>query len=110
MAEVYKHFSKIQRCSDAPTRVIKIWDEYDSFRDFSEEALEEAYRKETFGEDFDVRRENGKINGYIEGKQKMDLTITDYWLPDLKEGKTLFKHELYEDENLPDWFLDRVLK
>ena len=37
----------------------------------------------------------------------MDLTITEYWLPDL-ENRELFMADLY-DGDLPGWFLDKVL-
>lgn len=110
MAEIYKRFSFMdggEHTYLADETVKKIWDSYNSYRDFSEEALREAYEKETYGKSFGIIRENGKINGYIEGKQWMDLTITEYWIPDLLEGKTLFAFELYQD--FPTWFLDKVL-
>lgn len=113
MAEIYKLFSfmdgGIYKDLASP-EAQKAWDNYNSFRDYSQEAMEEAYRRESFGESFDIRRENGLINGYIEGKQWMDLTITEYWIPDLKEGKTLFKEDLYSDPRFPHWFLDKVLQ
>jgi hypothetical protein len=48
-----------------------------------------------------------KDNGYYWGKKHMDVTI-EMWKQDIKNG-LLFKKELYEDENIPDWFLDKVL-
>lgn len=110
IAEIYKRFSFMdggEYAYLADERTKKIWDEYNSHRDFSEEAMEEAYRRESLGEKFDIIRPNGKINGYIEGKQWMDLTITEYWLPDIEERKTLFAFELYQD--FPHWFLTKVL-
>jgi len=89
-----------------PPKIKKIWDEYNSYRDYSEEAMLEAFDKESYGTRHSIRRNNGKINGYIEGKQWMDLTITEYWLPDL-ENRELFAAELYQD--FPRWFLIRVL-
>ena len=108
MAEIYKKFSLIKRHPDALYSTIKVWDEYDSYRDFSDEAKVEAYLKESEGIDSPIRRANGLINGYIEGKQWMDLTITEYWLPDIKSGE-LRAFELYLEEDLPKWFLDKVL-
>jgi len=110
IAEIYKTFSFMSRGNLqhlAASEIQKTWDDYNSHRDFSNEAMEEAFRKESFGEKFNILRENGKINGYIEGKQWMDLTITEYWLPDLKEHKTFFAFELYKD--FPHWFLIKVL-
>ena len=108
ISEIYKKFSKIKRIDNAPKELIIIWDEYDSHRDYSDEALEEAFRKESLGEDFNIIRSNAKINGYIEGKQWMDLTLTEYWIPDILSGE-LPIGSLY-NEDLPDSFLDKVLK
>ena len=69
IAEMYRRFSEIKRVSGAPPHVVAIWDAYDASRDFSEDAAREAYCVETFGEEFSIRRVDGKINGYIEGKQ-----------------------------------------
>jgi hypothetical protein len=106
MAEIYKQFSQMKRVPDAPPEHIKTWNSYDADRDFSEEAMLEAFEKESYGTSHPIRRNNGKINGYIEGKQWMDLTITEYWLPDL-ENKELFAAELYQD--FPRWFLIKVI-
>lgn len=108
IAEVYATFSKIKRYKDAPNDIIKIWDEYDSYRDYSEEALNEFFLKESYGEDFSIKRENGKINGYVEGQQWFNLTKTEYWKPDIK-SKELKKEKLYNNE-IPEWFLDKVIK
>lgn len=110
MAEIYKRFSYMNGgvyTNLASPETKAVWDAYNADRDYSEEAIEEAFRKESLGEKFEIRRSNGKINGYIEGKEKMDLTITDYWLPDITERKTLFAFELYQD--FPHWFLIKVL-
>lgn len=48
-----------------------------------------------------------KNNGFYWGKKHMDVTI-NMWKEDLKKG-LLFKKELYEDEVIPDWFLDKIL-
>lgn len=107
MAEIYKRFSQMKRVPDASPEHIKIWDSYDADRDFSEEAMLEAFERESVGAKHSITRSNGKINGYIEGKQWMDLTLTEYWLPDVAEHKTLSAFELYQD--FPHWFLARVL-
>lgn len=46
-------------------------------------------------------------NGYFVGKKYMDVTLK-MWREDLKIG-ILFKNELYDDPDIPDWFLDKVL-
>lgn len=87
MAEIYRRF--------AP----------DSYYDFSEEAAMDMYCKETYGTLMPVRE---KHNGYFYGKQWMDLTITEYWLPDLADPETvLYSWELYLD--FPKWFIDKVI-
>jgi hypothetical protein len=106
MAEIYKRFSQIKRAAKPSSEHLEVWDEYDSFRDFSDEAMVEAFEKESFGTKHSIVRSNGKINGYIEGKQWMDLTITEYWLPDL-ENRELLAFQLYQ--SFPHWFLIRIL-
>lgn len=108
MANVYLSFSLSKRCEDAPQRIVDIWNEYDSHRDSSEEALEEFYINESHGKNFSIIRNNGKINAYMEGQKWFNLTKTEYWKPDIKSGE-LTKEELY-DGDIPDWFLDKVLK
>jgi hypothetical protein len=93
----------VEGMSEHSTGIIE---EYNSYRDISEEAMEEAYARETYGESFNIVRPNGKVNAYIEGKQWMDLTITEYWLPDIKEG-TLLVGELLED--FPKEFIEKVI-
>ncbi len=107
MSELYSRFSLIKRVPDAPVELITIWDRYDADRDLSEDAMLEAYERESTGKKHSIRRSKGKINGYIEGKQWMDLTLAEYWLPDLEERKTLFASDLYQD--FPPWFLSKVL-
>ena len=48
-----------------------------------------------------------KNNGFYWGKKHMDITIT-MWKEDIKKG-LLFIWELYEDDNLPNWFLDKFM-
>ena len=69
--------------------------------DWSDNALYDLYIFESTGK--------GRIkpnNGYAYGKHTIDITIS-MWKEDL--DKTLWLHELYEDPNLPDWWLDKVL-
>ncbi len=108
MADVYALFSKIKRVENAPEDIIKIWNDYDSYRDFSEEALEEFFRYVSLGEDFPLIRNNNKINGFREGQKNFNLTRTEYWIPDII-NRELFKEDLYNSE-IPNWFLDKVLK
>lgn len=110
MAEIYKRFSFMDggiyhELVSEETQ--KIFDKHNTDRDFSDEAMWEAFERESTGKKHDIIRPNGKINGYIEGKQWMDLTITEYWLPDLEEHKTLFAYELYQE--FPHRFLIKVL-
>lgn len=110
MAEIYKRFSYMDGGEYDELVSLehrKIWDEYNLQRDFSEDAMLEAFERESIGKKHNIIRENGKINGYIEGKQWMDLTLTEYWLPDIEERNTLFAFELYYD--FPHWFLIKVL-
>lgn len=106
MAPIYLRFSLQGVKEGMSEHSRKTLEEYNSYRDTSEEAMYEAFARESFGEKFDVLRSNGKINAYIEGKQWMDLTMTEYWLPDLRT-KSIFAWELYLD--FPKWFLDKVL-
>ena len=69
--------------------------------DWSDDALYDLYTFESTGK--------GSIkpnNGYAYGKRTIDITIA-MWKEDL--NKTLWLHELYEDPNLPDWWLDKIL-
>jgi hypothetical protein len=69
--------------------------------DFSDDMLWELYQYESNGV--------GKVspqNGYGQGKKWMDVAVAQ-WREDL--WRTLFPWELYEDPNLPDWWLDKVL-
>lgn len=52
------------------------------------------------------RRSNGKYNGYAVGKHWMDATIA-MWREDIDSG-LLNRQELYDDPNIPNWFLDKI--
>ena len=72
--------------------------------DWSEDALYSIYYFESIG------RGSGDLkpdNGYAYGKKLMDISIS-MWKEDLYV--TLWPWELYEDPNLPDWWLDKLFK
>jgi hypothetical protein len=70
--------------------------------DFSDEALLSLYNHESYGTPLSEQ------NGFAVGKQYLNLQVT-MWREDLRRG-WLFKSELYEDPNLPHWWLDSVLQ
>lgn len=86
MSEVYKHFAK----------------DYKDFCDFSDESLIELFNSESYG------TEVKSNNGFYVGKKWLNVTVK-MWKEDIEAG-LLYKHELYADPNLPDWWLDNVLK
>jgi len=86
MSQIYKHFSK----------------DWKHCLDYSEESMLELYYSESYG---DSVSDN---NGFYIGKKWLNVFV-DMWKEDLKKG-FLFKFELYEDPDLPDWWLDKVLK
>lgn len=86
MCEVYKHFSKDwQHCLD-----------------YSEDMMLELYYSESYGDDV------SETNGYFVGKRWLNVNVAT-WLEDIRKGY-LFKYELYEDPDLPDWWLDKIFK
>ncbi len=85
MAELYRHFAK----------------NMSSKLDFSEEAELSLYNHESYGTSLSPN------NGFAVGKQYLNLQVT-MWREDLRRG-WIFKHELYEDETYPHWWLDSVL-
>ena len=87
MCEVYKHFSK----------------DWNDCSDYSEDSMLELFLSESYG---DVSC--NQLNGYYIGKKMLNVTVA-MWKEDIKYG-TLFKCELYDDPDLPDWWLDKVLK
>ena len=91
MCEVYKFFSR----------------NWSHLCDYSEESMIEMYTFETYG-----IGNPDTTNGYFLGKKWMGVTI-GMWLEDLPEGYVLsqhFKNQLYDDPDLPNWWLDKVLK
>ena len=86
MSEVYKIFAR----------------EWEHVLDFSDEALLQLYNHESYGGPVDRK------NGYAHGKKWLNLCVT-MWKEDIEQG-LLFKHELYEKDHLPHWWLDSVLK
>lgn len=87
MCELYKHFSK----------------DWCDILDYSEHSMRELFLSESYG---DVKC--SPTNGYYVGKKMLNLTVT-MWKEDIESG-LLFKHELYEDPNFPDHWLDRIFK
>jgi hypothetical protein len=70
--------------------------------DFSDDALYEMYDNESCG--------IGTIspdNGFYHGKKWMNVTIA-MWREDM--CITLWPHELYDDPDLPHWWLDKMFK
>jgi len=87
MCDVYKHFSK----------------DWKSMCDYSEESMLELFISESYG---DVKCEPN--NGYYIGKQYLNVSVA-MWKEDIPKG-LLFIKELYQDPDLPDWWLDKVFK
>jgi len=85
MAELYKYFAR----------------NMSSKLDFSEEAEVSLFNHESYGTTLSPN------NGFAVGKRYLNLNVT-MWREDLRRG-WLFKHELYEDPELPHWWLDSVL-
>lgn len=71
--------------------------------DYSDESLFDLYYNESQGRG--TVKEN---NGYAHGKKWLNVTVA-MWLEDIEKGN-LFKNELYEDPDLPHWWLDMVLR
>ena len=69
--------------------------------DFSEEAEVSLFNHESYGTSLSPN------NGFAVGKRYLNLNVT-MWREDIRRG-WLFKHELYEDPELPHWWLDSVL-
>lgn len=84
MIPIYKHFAKD-------------WNGLD----FSDEALEEFYLNESRG--LGTVKPN---NGYTIGNKWINVVV-EMWLEDM--FITLLPHELYNDPNLPNWWLDKVI-
>ena len=70
--------------------------------DYSDEALLELYMSETFGDKVSAK------NGFAVGKKYLSVHV-EMWREDIGKG-LLFKHELYEDEKFPHWWLDSIFK
>lgn len=62
------------------------------------------YNSETYG----IPIQDIKKNGYYVGKQWLGVTVS-MWKEDIEKGY-LTRCELYNDPNLPGWWLDKVLK
>lgn len=86
MSELYKHFSK----------------DWEHCLDYSEDSMLELYYSESYGDECSLS------NGYYIGKKYLNLTVA-MWKEDIKLGY-LFKSELYEDNNYPNIWLDKIFK
>jgi len=80
--------------------------------DFSDKALEEMYKYETFGEG-NINNSifnTINLNGYFIGKKWLNLTVT-MWLNDFqKPGWVHFLKDIYSDKSLPRWWLKKIFK
>lgn len=70
--------------------------------DWSEDAKLQLFLQETFGKKFEVEDNNG----WLVGKKWMNVTVA-MWKEDIELG-LLRRSELYEDESLPNWWLDSI--
>lgn len=70
---------------------------------FTDDSLYELFLSESYG-DVDC----DQLNGYYIGKRNLNITVT-MWKEDMERG-LLFKQELYDDPDIPDWWLDKVFK
>ncbi len=70
------------------------------FADFSEFALLEMYRHETYGEPL-----SNPMNGYALGKKWMDVTVA-MWKEDLLTGILIYQELL--NDHYETWFLDKL--
>lgn len=90
IAELYKWFGKD-------------WDGLD----WSDQALVDAFNSDSYGMPSKEELLKNR-NGFYIGKQWMGVSVS-MWKEDLEKGH-LSRIELYEDPNLPHWWLDVVLK
>ena len=84
MIPIYEHFAR-EWCDEL---------------DFSDDMLYQLYDNESQG--------IGKVhpkNGYAHGKKMMSITI-EMWKEDM--WITIFPWELFEDENLPNWWILKI--
>lgn len=86
MSELYRYFSR----------------DWEHVLDYSDQSLLDLYNQESYGGHIDSK------NGFAVGKKWLNVYVAS-WRESIAEG-TLFRHELYEDPELPSWWLDRVLK
>lgn len=70
--------------------------------EYGSDAMLELYYSESYGDPV------SPTNGYYLGKKQLNITVS-MWKEDIARG-LLFTKELYDDPNLPDWWLDKVFK
>jgi hypothetical protein len=63
----------------------------------------EMFLYESFGEGSPTNS-----NGYFLGKKWMDVNI-EMWREDMNKG-LFFRFELYDDPDIPDWWLNKIFK
>ena len=99
------------------TEIYKLFASHLSEKCFSLKHAEDMYLYESIGKGdlnnlisgiFVQTQDKESINGYALGKKWLNLTVT-MWKEDIK-NRLLFKHELYEDDKYPVWWLDSILK
>lgn len=87
MCEVYKYFSR----------------DWSNWADYTEDSMLELYLSESYG---DVQCKHN--NGYYIGKRWLNVSVK-MWKEDIEKGY-LFKKELYNDPDIPNWWLDKIFK
>lgn len=86
MAEIYRYFGS----------------QWEHILDFSDAALIEHFNHISYGTPI------SKNNGFLHGEKWADVNVA-MWKEDRRDGYLVLS-ELYEDEHLPSWWLDKVLK
>lgn len=86
MSEVYRYFAK----------------EWIDSADFSDQSLIDLFNAESYGTPCEPN------NGFLLGKKWLNVTVK-MWFEDIDKG-LLFRCELYDDPNLPHWWLDSLFK
>ncbi len=86
MCEIYRIFSK----------------DWEHLHDYSDQSMIELYNHESYGTPISQK------NGFALGKKWLSVQVT-MWKEDIDSG-LLFKHELYNDDKFPHWWLDSIFK
>lgn len=86
MAEIYRYFGRYWK----------------HVLDFSDSALIEHFNHISYGTPISNK------NGFLHGEKWMDVNVA-MWMEDRRKGE-LNINELYTDDHLPHWWLDKVFK